>query len=137
MRCGGGFGGQDGGEGVAKSGGVVAPESLFCSGRRNDFGAVDDRILEKGFIRGRKRIIKTLGNGGSGKVNILFLFRARLYSWKCSGGFEGGHPWRGIAGRLGPEESIKSAKSNGARKAKIMKGTGWGRVLDLVDEVFN
>ena len=63
---------------MAESGGVVAPESLYCSGRRNDVGAVDDRIAEKGFVRERKLVSKTLGNNGCGKVNILFsvLFEA-------------------------------------------------------------
>ena len=77
---------------MAESGGVVAPESRFCSGRRNDVGAVDGRIAEKWFARERKWVSKTLGNNGSKKVNILFRFCLRLHPWKCSGGFEGGRP---------------------------------------------
>ena len=39
---------------MAESGGVVVPESPYFSGRRNDVGAVNGRILEKGFVRERK-----------------------------------------------------------------------------------
>ena len=77
---------------------------------------------------------KTLGNNGGWKVNM---FRSRLYPWKCSVGFEGGFPWRWIAGRLGPEESFKDRNSSGARSAGIMEVAGWGRVLDLVHEIFD
>ena len=38
---------------------------------------------------------------------------------------------------LGSEEGFKGANSNGARSADVMEGTSWGRVLDLVDEVFD
>ena len=38
---------------MAESGGVVAPKSLFCSGRRDHVGAIDVRIVEKGFVRER------------------------------------------------------------------------------------
>ena len=115
----------------------MAPESPFCSGRRNDVGAVDGRIAEKRFVREKKWVSKTPGNNRGWKVNILFWFRSRLHPWKCNRGFEGGHPWRWIAGRFGLKESFKGANSSGARSADIMKGTGWGRVLDLVDEIFN
>ena len=60
------------GEGVAKSGGVVAPENPFCSSRRNDIGAVDGRISGKRFVREKKGVSKTLGNDRGLKVNILF-----------------------------------------------------------------
>ena len=70
---------------MAKPGGVVAPDSPFCRGRRNYVGAVDGRISEEGFVRERKWVSKTLGNNGDGKVNILFWLRARLHRWKCSG----------------------------------------------------
>ena len=39
---------------MAEPGGVVAPESLSGSSRRNDVGAVDGRIVEKWFVRERK-----------------------------------------------------------------------------------
>ena len=61
----------------------------------------------------------------------------RLHPWKCSCGFEGGHPWRWITRRLGLEENFKGVNSSGDRSADVMEGTGWGRVLNLVDEVFN
>ena len=57
---------------MAKSGGVVAPESLFCSGRRNDVGAVDGRTAEKWFVRERKRVSKTLGNNGKHSLSVSF-----------------------------------------------------------------
>ena len=47
---------------MAESGGVVDPEGLFCSGRRNDVGAADGRIAETVFVRERKWVSKTLGN---------------------------------------------------------------------------
>ena len=74
MRRGGGFGGLDGGEGVAEPGSIVASESPFGSGRRNDVGAVDDRIAEKWFVRERKWVSKMLGNNRGRKVNIVFGF---------------------------------------------------------------
>ena len=122
---------------MAKSSGVVAPESPLCSGRRNDFGSIDGRILEKGFIRERKRVSKTLGNNRDWKVNILFGFRDSLHPWSCSRWLDAGHPWRWITGRFGCEERFKGANSSGARSANVMEGTGWGRFLDLVDDVFN
>ena len=120
---------------MIESGDVVAPEIPFCSGRRNDAVAVDGRISEKEFVRGRKWVSKTLGNNGGWKVNILIRFHARLHPSKCSCGFEDGHPWRWIAGRLGLEESFKGVNSSGDRSADVMEGTDWGRVLDLVNEV--
>ena len=122
---------------MAEPSSVVAPESPICSGRKNDVGAVDGRISEMRFVRERKWVNKTLGNNGSWKVNNLFWLCAWLHPWRCSGGFEGGHPWRWIAGGLGPEESFKSANGSGSRSANIVKGTDWGRVLDLVDEIFD
>ena len=59
---------------MAKSGSVVAPESPFSSGRMNDDGAIDGRIAEKGFVRERKRVSKTLGNNRGRKANIFFGF---------------------------------------------------------------
>ena len=59
---------------MTKSGDVVALESPFCSGRKNDVGAVDGRIAEKGFVRERKWDSKTLGNNKGEKVNIIFGF---------------------------------------------------------------
>ena len=56
---------------MAESSDIVAPESSFCSGRRNDVGAADGRIAEKGFVRERNRVSKTLGNDGGWKMNIL------------------------------------------------------------------
>ena len=88
-------------------------------------------------MRGRNWGSKTLGNNRDWKVSILFWFRVRLHPWKCSGRFEGSHPQRWIAGRLGPEESFKGANISDARSADIMEGTGWGRVLDLMDEIFD
>ena len=79
---------------MAESGNVVAPESPFLSGRRNDVRAVDGRILGKGFARERKWVSKTLGNNRGWKVNGLVRFCSRLHPWKCSGRFEGGHSWR-------------------------------------------
>ena len=70
-------------------------------------------------------------------MNILLWFRARLHPWKCSDRFGGGHPWRWIPGGLGPEEIFQGANSSGARSADVIEGTGLGRVLDLVDEVFD
>ena len=110
---------------MTEPGGIVAPESPFCRGRRNDVGAVDGRILEKGFVREKKWVSKTLENNGGGKVNIIFWLCSRLHPWGCSGRFEGGHPWRWITWGLGPEESFKGANSSGARSADVMEGTGW------------
>ena len=59
LCSGGGFGGEDSSEGVAKSSSVVAPEGPFGWGSRYDVGAVDGRISEKGFVRGRERVSKT------------------------------------------------------------------------------
>ena len=59
MCSGGGFGGEDSSEGVAKSSSVVTSEGPFGWGSRYDVGAVDCRISEKGFVRGRKQVGKT------------------------------------------------------------------------------
>ena len=59
MCSGGGFGGEDSRKGMAKSSGVVASEGPLGWGRRFDVVAVDCRILEKGFVRKRKRVNKT------------------------------------------------------------------------------
>ena len=122
---------------MAEAYSVVAPESLSGSGRRNDVGAVNDSIVEKGFVRERKWVSKNFGNNGGRKVNSLFEFCSRLHPWKFSCGFEDSHPWRWITGRLGLEEIFKGANGNGARSANIVKGTDLGRVLDLVDEILN
>ena len=123
---------------MAKPGGVFDPESPFFSGRRNNVGAVDpDRIAEKWFVRERKWVSKTFGNNRGRKVSGLFRFRLRLHPWKCSFGFEDGHPWRWITGNLGLEESFKGANDSGARSANIVESTGRDRVLDLVDEIFD
>ena len=60
MCSGGGFGGEDSRKGVAQSSGVVALEGSFGWVSRYDVGAVDCRISEKGFVRERKRVSKTL-----------------------------------------------------------------------------
>ena len=70
-------------------------------------------------------------------MNILFGFRNGLHPWRCSVGLDAGHPWRWITGRLGREESFKGAQGRSAGSANIVKGTGLGRVLDLVDKVLN
>ena len=70
-------------------------------------------------------------------MNIIFQFRLRLHLWKCSYGFEDGHPWRWIAGRLGLEDCFKGVNGSGARSANIVEDTGWGRMFDLMDEVCN
>ena len=62
---------------MAKPGGVVAPESLSGSGRRNSVGAIDGRIAEKWLVRERKLVSKKFGNNGGRKVNILFWFRSK------------------------------------------------------------
>ena len=59
MYSGGGLCGEDSRKGVAKSSGVVASEGPFGWGSRYDVGAVDGRISEKGFVRGRERVSKT------------------------------------------------------------------------------
>ena len=70
---------------MAEPDGVVAPESPFCSSRRNDDGAVDGRIAEKGFARERKWVSKKLGNNRSWKVYIIFRFGGWLHPWRCFG----------------------------------------------------
>ena len=122
---------------MAKSGGVVAHESPFCSGRRNDIGAVDGRIAKKGFARERKWVSKMLGNNRAWKVNSLLGFHNGLHPWRCSGWLDAGHPWRWIAGKFGCEESFKGGKSRCTGNANVVKSTRWGRVFDLVDEVLN
>ena len=52
---------------MAKSGGVVASEGPFGCGGRDDVGAVDVRISEKGFIRKRNWLTKRLKTTGVGK----------------------------------------------------------------------
>ena len=112
MCSGGGFGGEDSRKGVTKSSGVVAAKGSFGWGRRYDVVAVDGRISEKGFVRERKQVSKTFGNNGSWKVNILFRFSVLGHPSRCSGRFEGDHPWRWVDGGLGPEESFKGANSS-------------------------
>ena len=106
---------------MAKPGSVVCPESMFFSGRRNDVGAVDGRMTEKGFVMERKWVSRTLGKNGGRKVNILCRFPLGLHPWKCSCGFEGGHPWRWIAGRLGLEESFKGVNGSGAGSSDVVE----------------
>ena len=122
---------------MAETGSVVDPESSSGSGRRNDDGAVDDRIAEKWFVRERNWVSKTFGNNGGRKVNSLFQFLSRLHPWKFSCGFEDGHPWGWITGGLGREETFKGVNGSSLGSTNIVKGTGWGRVLDLVNEIFN
>ena len=122
---------------MAEPDGVVALESLSDNGKRKDVDAVDGRIAEKWFVRERKWVSKTFGKNEGRKVNILFWFRSRLHPWKCSCRFEDGQSWRWIAGRFGREESFKGANGSGDRSAGIVEGTGWGRVLDLMDEILD
>ena len=51
---------------MAKSGGVVAPESLSGSGGRNAVDAVDGRIAEKWFVREKNGLAKHLETTGVG-----------------------------------------------------------------------
>ena len=68
---------------------------------------------------------------------VFFGFVSRLHPWKFSFRFEDGHPWRWITGRLGLEESFKGVKVGSTVSANFVKGTGWGRVFDFMDEVLN
>ena len=68
-------------------------------------------------------------------MNSLFGFRNGLHPWRCSSRLDAGHPWMQITVRCGLEESFKGAKESSARSVNVVKGTGWGRVLDLVDEI--
>ena len=99
---------------MVKSSDVVASKCPFRRGRGYDVVAVDCRIFEKGFVRERKWVSKTFGNNRSWKVNILFWVGVGLHPWRCSGRFEGYHPWRWIVGGLGLEESFKGANSSGS-----------------------
>ena len=70
-------------------------------------------------------------------MHSLFGFYNGLHPWRRGGGFDDGHPWRWITGRLGCKESFKGAKGGSIGSANFVKITGWGRVLDLVDEVLD
>ena len=71
------------------------------------------------------------------KVNGLFGFCYALHPWRCSGRLDDGHPWRWITERPGLEESFKRAKGRICGRANVVESTGWGRVFDLVDEVYD
>ena len=71
------------------------------------------------------------------KVKILFGFSNGLHPWRCSSELDVGPPWRWITRRFGCEESFKGAKGGSTGSANFVKGTGWDRVLDLVDEVLD
>ena len=70
-------------------------------------------------------------------MNKLFGFCNGLRPWRYIGGLDVGHPWRWITGRLDLEESFKGAKGGSTGSANIVKATGWGRVFDLTDEIFD